>query len=111
MNEKVTEYINNAPKEQAEIMKAVRKLIHESVNGVLENYKWSRPVFSLEKDFAYLKTAKNHITIGFFNFEKIDDKQNRLEGTGKSMRHIKLKNAEDIKPEHLKKWFKAVADG
>lgn len=109
MNPQVSEYIKNAPEDQGEIMAAIRKLIHQNVEGVAEEYKWSRPVFRLDKDFAYLKTAKNHVTLGFFNFEKINDKDNELEGTGKEMRHIKIKSMSDIDEGKLKDWIKAVA--
>jgi hypothetical protein len=109
MNTQVTAYINQASIEQKEIMEIIRQIIHESVPGVNEEFKWSRPVFRSTKDFAYLKTAKNYITLGFFNFEKLDDNQNMLEGTGKDMRHIKLKNAENIDRILLKKWFAAAS--
>ena len=107
MNAQVTEYINNAPKEQKEIMEAIRKLIHESVPGVTEEFKWSRPVFKSDKDFAYLKTAKAYVTLGFFNFQKLNDPKNLLEGTGKDMRHIKLKSINDVDKKLLIEWFKA----
>ncbi len=107
MNAQVTEYINNAPKEQKEIMEAIRKLIHESVPGVTEEFKWSRPVFKSDKDFAYLKTAKAYVTLGFFNFQKLNDKKNLLKGTGKDMRHIKLKSINDVDKKLLIEWFKA----
>lgn len=109
MNQQVTEYIENAPPEQKEIMERVRSIIHENIEDVVENYKWSRPIFSLNHDFAYLKNAKKHVTLGFFSFEKINDKYNQLEGTGKDMRHIKLKTMDDVDPALLKEWFTAVS--
>lgn len=109
MNQQVTDYIEKAPDEQKQIMNSIRKLIHESVDNVTEEFKWNRPVFNAGKDFAYLKTAKNHVTLGFFNFEKIIDADNLLEGTGKDMRHVKLKSIDDINQELFKSWFKATA--
>lgn len=108
MNPQVTEYITNAGTHQ-EIMEAVRQLIHESVPHVVEEFKWSRPVFRATKDFAYLKTAKAYVTLGFFQFEKLSDEHNLLEGTGKDMRHIKLKSAADIDKALLREWFKAAS--
>lgn len=109
-NQQVTQFIDNAPDDQQEIMNLIRDLIHDTVNGVIENYKWSRPVFSLEKDFAYLKQAKNYVTLGFFNFKRIDDKYNQLEGTGKEMRHIKLKKVEDVDHDLLREWFISLTE-
>jgi hypothetical protein len=110
MNTQVTDYINAAPTEQKQIMETVRELIHSTVHNTSEEFKWSRPVFKADKDFAYLKTAKAYVTLGFFNFEKIDDAQNKLEGTGIEMRHIKLKTMQDLDSTMLKKWLEAVAE-
>jgi hypothetical protein len=110
MNEQITDYINTAPDEQKRIMNVVRQLIHDNVTGVREEFKWSRPVFGKEKDFAYLKTAKAYVTLGFFNFQKLDDPGNLLDGTGKDMRHIKLRSAGSIDMDLLKKWIIASAE-
>jgi hypothetical protein len=109
MNEQVTAYINAAPAEQQQIMETLRQLIHQTVPGVTEEFKWSRPVFKKEKDFAYLKTAKAYVTLGFFQFQKLPDPDGLLEGTGNDMRHIKIKKTVDINTALLKKWFVAAA--
>jgi hypothetical protein len=105
MNEHVTNYIEEASDEQKVIMKKIRQLIKKAVPSVEENFKWGRPIFTATKDFAYLKTAKAYVTLGFFNFEKIKNDLHLLEGTGKDMRHIKIKKASDIDSELLTKWF------
>lgn len=105
-NKEVSNYISIAPGEQKTIMEKIRRIIFESVPKVKESFKWSRPIFSTEKDFAYLQKTKNHVSLGFFNAEKLEDKGNRLEGTGKSMRHIKLKSKDDIDEKLLRNWFK-----
>lgn len=109
MNEQVTRYINEAPPKQQEIMEVLRQLVRATVPGVKEEFKWSRPVFRSDKDFAYLKTARAYVTLGFFKFEKLRDVHGRLEGTGKDMRHIKLKTVQDIDSELLKEWFAVAA--
>lgn len=106
MNHQVTEYIENAPTDQREVMKTVRDLIHQTVPNVTEEFKWSRPIFKTTKDFAYLQANKSHINLGFYkDFEKLNDPNKLLEGTGKTMRHIKLKKVSDIDSELLKEWF------
>lgn len=109
MNEQVTEYIKNASKEQKEIMEIIRSLIHENGRNVTEEFKWSRPIFKSTKDFAYLQANKNHVNLGFYqDFEKLDDPKGLLEGTGKTMRHIKIKSAADIDKDLLSNWFTAL---
>ena len=110
MNKEITEYIDNAPTAQKEIMGIIRSLIHRNIENVTEEFKWSRPVFSLKKDFAYLQANKNHVNLGFYkDFEKFNDPDGLLEGTGKTMRHIKLKKASDINSELLSEWFAVIA--
>ena|SRR5690554_1564701 len=106
MNKQVTEYIENAPEEQKEIMQMVREIILQSVPGVKEEFKWSRPIFKLSKDFSYFKCNKNDVTIGFTkDIEKLNDPNKILKGTRKTMRHIKLKKSTDIDRNLLKEWF------
>ncbi|NEM99306.1 DUF1801 domain-containing protein [Pontibacter burrus] len=107
MHPQVTDYITNSGNQQ-EILQTIRQLILDTIPNVTEEFKWSRPVFRADKDFAYLKTAKAYVTLGFFNFQKLQDPDNRLEGTGKDMRHIKLKTINDIDRELLTAWFKTA---
>lgn len=90
-------------------MERLRELLQESVPNSTEEFKWSRPVYRTDKDFAYLKRAKNYITLGFFNFEKLLDEDNRLEGTGKDMRHVKLTTFNDVDEDLFSQWFKAAS--
>ncbi len=105
----ITKYIEQAPSPQQEIMKLLRNIIHENVDGVVESYKWSRPIFSTEKDFAYLLCNKNHVNLGISrNFDKLNDPHGYLEGTGKTMRHIKLKSVEEVGKLPLKEWLEII---
>lgn len=109
MNEQISEYINNAPKEQKEIMELIRSLIHKNVENLTEEIKWNRPVFKSTEYFAYLQANKNHVNLGFYkDFEKLNDPKRVLEGTGKMMRYIKLKNISDIESKLLSEWFKVL---
>ncbi|WP_439489544.1 DUF1801 domain-containing protein [Algoriphagus sp.] len=110
MEELVTKYISEATEEQRKIMEAIRLIIHTEVPSVVENFKWSRPVFSTDSDFAYFRTSKAHLTFGFYNYEKIKDHRNLLEGTGKDMRHIKLKRLDDLKPEIIRNWIQQLVN-
>lgn len=100
---RVDQYIEAAPENQKQILYALRNLIFEVVPNVKEDFKWSQPVYALEKNFAYLKSNKQHVNLGFFSFDKIEDSNGLLEGTGKSMRHIKISSMSDINADVLKK--------
>lgn len=109
-NQKVTDYIDQAVRDQVEIMAVIRRLIHTSVEGVSEEIKWNMPVFAKTKDFAYFRYSKKHITLGFYNIDKIKDSDNLLEGAGSTLKHMKIQKIEDIKEELLMGWFRSIAE-
>jgi len=106
----VNDYITKAPAEQTEILEKLRDLILETVPESEELFKWGQPVYATQKNFAYLKSTKKHVNLGFFNFDKIDDTQNLLEGKGKSMRHIKIRNLDNFDLGTFKEMIKQSAE-
>jgi hypothetical protein len=48
--------------------------------------------------FAYINVFKSHLNIGFFTGAFLQDPENLLEGSGKRMRHIKLRP--DVETDH-----------
>jgi hypothetical protein len=48
--------------------------------------------------FAYVAVFKSHTNVGFFYGVHLDDPAGVLEGTGKNMRHVKLKPGQDPDP-------------
>ena len=109
MIQEVTAYINNSAENHKGVLTDLRDLIFSIAPNANEQYKWSRPVYaSLEKDFCYLKTTKKHVTFGFFEYDKIKTNKHLIEGTGKSMRHVKLSKSSDIQDFQLNKMIEEV---
>lgn len=46
--------------------------------------------------FAYVNAFKDHVNVGFFLGAQIADPHRLLEGTGKFMRHVKLRSPDDV---------------
>ena len=46
--------------------------------------------------FAYANAFKSHINVGFFHGASLEDPAGLLEGTGKRMRHVKLKPGSEL---------------
>jgi hypothetical protein len=46
--------------------------------------------------FAYVNAFKAHVNVGFFGGAEIADPEGLLEGTGKFMRHVKLRPERDV---------------
>jgi hypothetical protein len=46
--------------------------------------------------FGYVNVFKDHVNVGFFRGAEIADPHGILEGTGKFMRHVKLRPAQEV---------------
>ena len=46
--------------------------------------------------FGYVNAFKDHVNVGFFRGAEIEDPQGLLEGTGKFMRHVKLRPGDEF---------------
>jgi hypothetical protein len=51
--------------------------------------------------FAYVGAFKTHVNVGFFRGAEIEDPESLLEGSGKYMRHVKLRPAAEIDEDAL----------
>lgn len=81
-----------APAAQADRLRALRRLIKSLGNDIVEEFKWSRPCYSNGRGmFCYLHTTKAHAILGFEHGASLADPASLLEGTGKAMRHVKLR--------------------
>ena len=107
-NPNITEYIGKAANEQVVVLEKIRQLVHSSVKNVEEEIKWGFPVFNNGKDFAYLRFAKKHITLGFYNINKLKDPNSLLEGQGNTLKHIKLKELNNELEEQIVKWLNQI---
>ena len=94
-------FILDLPEDIQNIAKALRKIILATSLELVEEYKWSMPNYSYRGLVCYLQTAKKHVNLGFQKgneFEE-EDVNNLLQGTGKTMRHIRITKMEDIQSE------------
>jgi len=70
----------------------IRELLHDGC-----------PVACVENaPFAYVNSFKSHVNVGFFYGAMLDDPAGVLEGSGKRMRHVKLKPGREINTASLR---------
>jgi hypothetical protein len=58
--------------------------------------------------FAYVNVFTAHVNVGFFRGAEIADPQGLLEGTGRFMRHVKLRPQSDVDATALTKLIEAA---
>lgn len=51
--------------------------------------------------FCYIAPLKDSVNLGFYKGTSLADPQRLLRGTGKTLRHLKLKEMEDIQVDAL----------
>ncbi|MDD3776637.1 MAG: DUF1801 domain-containing protein [Actinomycetota bacterium] len=106
MDHKIDEYINKQKTLQKEICNYLRNLIHKTIPGIKEEMKWGVPVFADGK--FYIGSFKNNVNLGV-SINGLSEKEITLfEGSGKTMRHIKIKSLQNIDEERLVKLIKLV---
>lgn len=66
MNEKITEYIDNAQPFAQPILWHFRDLIHKVCPKVEEKLKWGVPFFDYKGSMCFMAGFKNHCNIGFW---------------------------------------------
>jgi hypothetical protein len=50
----------------------------------------------MSEHFCYIGAYRAHVNLGFYYGAELPDPQGLLEGTGKKLRHIKVKNVEEV---------------
>ena len=106
MEVKIDGYINKQKNPQKEVCNYLRKLLSKTKPGIKEEMKWGVPVFADGK--FYIGSFKNSVNLGF-SINGLNNKEVALfEGSGKTMRHIKIKTLQEIDEEKLIKLIKLV---
>ena len=94
MDEAVTKYIEKQPSPQKELLRKLRQIILQEFPDIREEMKWGAPVYDGGK--CYLVGLKDHVNIGFSLKDLPPDEIARLDGSGKTMKHIALRSVDDI---------------
>ncbi|MCB0490096.1 MAG: DUF1801 domain-containing protein [Cyclobacteriaceae bacterium] len=58
--------------------------------------------------FAYVNVFQSHVNVGFFYGTELEDTSGLMEGTGKLMRHIKLRPGEEVDEKAIEALIKAA---
>ena len=99
----IADYVNKAGKLEG-VTKAVRTLVKKAVKGVEEYVNpWKIPSFDSNGPLCCFMVGKEHVTFAFMRGAALSDPEKLLEGTGKGVRHVKLRSVTDVKKPGVKK--------
>ncbi len=96
------------------IARALRALVAAVYPGVTE-VPWQQQGLAgygvgpkkMSEHFCYIAPQKRHVNFGFYYGADLEDPAGLLEGTGKSLRHVKIRTPADVKNPALKKLLEA----
>ncbi len=99
--EAVDEYVSRVDPARREVVEVLRRLVLEQAPNASETIKWGQPCYSKNGNLCYIAADVDHVKLGFFRGGDLPDPGGLLEGTGKKMRHVKVRSLDDIPEEGL----------
>jgi hypothetical protein len=107
---KKSAYMREEKPELRRVVRELRNFVKRCVPGVKETVNaWGIPTFEAPNPFCFYMVGKNHVTFGFHFGTSLPDPAGLLEGTGKNIRHVKLRTVEDLKQKGLRELVRAAA--
>ncbi len=106
----IDKYVAQKRAELGDVAQDLRRLMKKLVPGTTESVNpWKIPTFESNGPVCFFTVGKNHVTFGFLRGTSLPDPGKLLEGTGKNLRHVKLRTLEDLREPALKKLILAAA--
>jgi hypothetical protein len=99
----IDEYVAKAGKMKG-VLKDLRALVKRTLAGCEEYVNpWKIPSFDSDGTVCGFMKGKEHVTFIFLRGAALPDPEGLLEGTGKFVRHAKVRTVQDVKKPALKK--------
>ena len=105
------EFINGLPEHLKPTAMALRRVVDANMRDGSSAIKWAHPTWSLGKrPICYLKSASRHVTFGFWRGASIHDPSGRLESSGSTMAHVKLRTPDDVDRNLFASWIRQAKE-
>jgi len=83
-----------------ELAQRLRAIIKKAPPNAVKTVKWGAPTYVVKgKNTVAIHDYKDHLNLEFFMGAKLKSKL--LEGTGKGLRHIKIRTVDDIEKSEI----------
>lgn len=99
MGKTVEEYIESQKSPQKEILRRLREIFLKTLETPEENVGWGVVIFGRGK--FYIVALKDRVHVGFAITGLDKDEIRLFEGSGKTMKHIKVYSVDDIDEEKI----------
>ena len=76
---------------------------------IVETVKWGNITYLMGgENLAWIVTYRDHVDFGFFRGAELESKM--LEGTGKGLRHIKIRRSNEVAEKELVELLKRATE-
>lgn len=103
-------WLSDQPDRHHELARAIRDVILSSGHDYTEGVKWGAISYWLpsisRRTICHFTFYKDYARLEFFNGAHLDAPQEMLEGTGKKLRHIKIRQVDDSNRDALKQYIR-----
>ena len=88
----------------------LRSLIRKAAPDATECIKWGTPNYEKDGLICAIRAGKGFVALQFGPIgTSLEDPDGLLEGTGKAMRHVKIRLKTDLKKQLFTSWIKQAA--
>ena len=109
MDTKIKSWLTKLPTKKRSLALKLRSVVLSIDPSITDTVKWSNITFANPKgNIAWLLNYETteYINLGFFKGAKLSDPKKLLEGTGKGLRHQKIRSEKDIDKKQIATWVK-----
>ena len=83
----------------------------EAAPELRESIKWGNPCFEKKLRVFYLASQGNrYVTLGLWQGALLANPEGLIEGTGKRMRHVKIRTAEELEAPEVERIIRAAVE-
>lgn len=109
--ETIEHWIARAPDAQGRLLTRLRKLINKTCPNLEERVRWAHPSWGVEKtDLFSISWHAGHVNLHLWQGAHLLDPEGIVEGTGKNLRHVKLRLQEEPDEGALRELLRASLD-
>ena len=109
-SERITNHINELADWRGKTLARLRKLILDAAPGIVEEWKWNVPVWSLKKNVVAVGAFQDHVKVNFFQGASLSDPQGLFNAglEAKTTRAIDIYKDDIINEAALKELIRAA---
>ena len=112
MDSKIKAWLDELSKKKRDLALKVREIVLKTDPSIKEDIRWGNLTFLCNDNLAWILNypQKEYINFGFFRATELTDRKGLLEGSGKSFRHVKIANEEDINAQQFVAWVREAIE-